>query len=189
MGQEASSSQQVASGGYRVIHVARNSVAHDNRLVPYFDVILSINNEQVKEDAFEGLLNTKGVRMNKCEVLNTKNGSIRHVLFPLHVSLGCTIRFEYNIQRSKASYVHITSVQPHSTMSDLGLKANYDFVLGNKDSVFESIEDMENKHFNNSLGLVKQDWYVYSTLLDTVRVVHDVPGKFMRGVYMLFSHY
>eukprot|EP00906_Rhabdomonas_costata_P035915 RCo050440 len=124
--------------GYQIGRVVANSPAHGAGLVPFFDFILSIDQNVIadKESSFfrEYLAQSIG-RMIKLEVFNSKTGTIRDVyLTPSNVwggqgLLGCSINWE-NIEASSSNCWHILDVNPGSNAAKAGVHGYRDFIVG-----------------------------------------------------------
>jgi len=171
--------------GYHVLQVAPNSPGEKAGLIPYFDFVVSVNEQMLdKEDKLlENTLKDSVDKEVKLLVYSSRYEQYRIVKVMPSDSwggagvAGISIRF-CSYANAMAHVWHILDVYPKSPASNAGLEAHTDYIVGG-DVLFNSSEDFYTL-IRGSIGK-SVPLYVYSSKTNRVRLVEIEPNRTWGG--------
>ncbi|KAM4605555.1 Golgi reassembly-stacking protein 1a [Polymixia lowei] len=166
--------------GYHVHGVQENSPAEKAGLEPFFDFILSLDNNRLNEenDLLKELLKANMEKGVKIEVYSTKTMRVRELeVVPSNMwggqgLLGASVRF-CSYQGANENVWHVLDVDVNSPAALAGLLPHSDFIVG-ADQVLQDSEDffsLIEAHEGKPLKLL-----VFNTEADTCREVVVTPN-------------
>ncbi|XP_043989286.1 Golgi reassembly-stacking protein 1a isoform X2 [Gambusia affinis] len=178
-----SQSSEVPEGGtygYHVHGIQPNSPAEKAGLQPFFDFILSLDNQRLSEEneQLKELLKANMERAVRMEVYSTKTAGVRELeVVPSSMwggqgLLGASVRF-CSYQGANENVWHILDVEAGSPAALAGLQSYSDYIVG-ADQVLQDSEDffsLIEAHEGKSLKLL-----VYNTRTDNCRDVMVTPN-------------
>ncbi|XP_008431327.1 Golgi reassembly-stacking protein 2-like [Poecilia reticulata] len=179
----ASQSVEIPGGGsegYHVLRVQENSPGHRAGLEPFFDFIVSINNNRLNKDndTLKDLLKANVEKPVKMLVYSSKTLELRETtvtpsnLWGGQGLLGVSIRF-CSFEGANENVWHVLEVEPNSPAALAGLRPHTDYIIG-ADTVMNESEDLFSlieSHEGKGLKL-----YVYNTDTDNCREVVITPN-------------
>uniref|UniRef100_A0A3B5LHT1 PDZ GRASP-type domain-containing protein n=1 Tax=Xiphophorus couchianus TaxID=32473 RepID=A0A3B5LHT1_9TELE len=179
----ASQSVEIPGGGsegYHVLRVQDNSPGHRAGLEPFFDFIVSINNNRLNKDndTLKDLLKANVEKPVKMLVYSSKTLELRETtvtpsnLWGGQGLLGVSIRF-CSFEGANENVWHVLEVEPNSPAALAGLRPHTDYIIG-ADMVMNESEDLFSlieSHEGKGLKL-----YVYNTDTDNCREVVITPN-------------
>ncbi|PWA17550.1 hypothetical protein CCH79_00011359 [Gambusia affinis] len=193
----ASQSVEIPGGGSEGYHVLRcvccvsvsrlgvpkvqeNSPGHRAGLEPFFDFIVSINNNRLNKDndTLKDLLKANVEKPVKMLVYSSKTLELRETtvtpsnLWGGQGLLGVSIRF-CSFEGANENVWHVLEVEPNSPAALAGLRPHTDYIIG-ADTVMNESEDLFSlieSHEGKGLKL-----YVYNTDTDNCREVVITPN-------------
>lgn len=168
------------SEGYHVLRVQENSPGHRAGLEPFFDFIVSINNNRLNKDndTLKDLLKANVEKPVKMLVYSSKTLELRETtvtpsnLWGGQGLLGVSIRF-CSFEGANENVWHVLEVEPNSPAALAGLRPHTDYIIG-ADTVMNESEDLFSlieSHEGKGLKL-----YVYNTDTDNCREVVITPN-------------
>ncbi|XP_056148913.1 Golgi reassembly-stacking protein 1-like isoform X2 [Lampris incognitus] len=166
--------------GYHVHGVQENSPAEKAGLEPFFDFILSLDNNRLNQenDLLKELLKANMEKAVKMEVYSTKTMKVRELeVVPSYMwggqgLLGASVRF-CSHQGANENVWHVLDVDVNSPAALAGLRPHSDFIVG-ADQVLQDSEDfftLIEAHEGKALKLL-----VYNTETDACREVVVTPN-------------
>ncbi|KAL0966388.1 hypothetical protein UPYG_G00294720 [Umbra pygmaea] len=169
------------SEGYHVLRVQENSPGHRAGLEPFFDFIVSINNERLNKDndTLKDLLKASVEKPLRMLVYSSKTLELREsTVTPSNLwggqgLLGVSIRF-CSFEGANENVWHVLEVEPNSPAALAGLRPHTDYIIG-ADTVMNESEDLFSlieTHEGKGLKL-----YVYNTDTDNCREVVITPNS------------
>nr|XP_029478846.1 Golgi reassembly-stacking protein 2-like isoform X1 [Oncorhynchus nerka] len=173
------------SEGYHVLRVQENSPGHRAGLEPFFDFIVSINNERLNKDndTLKDLLKASVEKPVRMLVYSSKTLELREsTVIPSNLwggqgLLGVSIRF-CSFEGANENIWHVLEVEPNSPAALAGLRPHTDYIIG-ADTVMNESEDLFSlieTHEGKGLKL-----YVYNTDTDNCREVVITPNSAWGG--------
>ncbi|KAK6302916.1 hypothetical protein J4Q44_G00272710 [Coregonus suidteri] len=173
------------SEGYHVLRVQENSPGHRAGLEPFFDFIVSINNERLNKDndTLKDLLKASVEKPVRMLVYSSKTLELREsTVTPSNLwggqgLLGVSIRF-CSFEGANENIWHVLEVEPNSPAALAGLRPHTDYIIG-ADTVMNESEDLFSlieTHEGKGLKL-----YVYNTDTDNCREVVITPNSAWGG--------
>uniref|UniRef100_A0A4W5RVM4 Golgi reassembly stacking protein 2 n=1 Tax=Hucho hucho TaxID=62062 RepID=A0A4W5RVM4_9TELE len=173
------------SEGYHVLRVQENSPGHRAGLEPFFDFIVSINNERLNKDndTLKDLLKASVEKPVRMLVYSSKTLELREsTVTPSNLwggqgLLGVSIRF-CSFEGANENIWHVLEVEPNSPAALAGLRPHTDYIIG-ADTVMNESEDLFSlieTHEGKGLKL-----YVYNTDTDNCREVVITPNSSWGG--------
>eukprot|EP01123_Difflugia_compressa_P012311 TRINITY_DN5212_c0_g1_i2.p1 TRINITY_DN5212_c0_g1~~TRINITY_DN5212_c0_g1_i2.p1 ORF type:complete len:274 (-),score=33.70 TRINITY_DN5212_c0_g1_i2:46-846(-) len=172
--------------GYHVLQVAPNSPGEKAGLVPYFDFIVSVNEQPLKKEdkILENTLNESIGELVHLYVFNNRTETYRKVVVQPSKTWGgagvAGISIRFCTYYNATSYVwHVLDVHPNSPAAEAGLEPHTDYIVGTIDIVFNSGEDFYT-FINVSIGKVVP-LYVFSSQTNRVRLVSITPNRIWGG--------
>ncbi|KAM4727812.1 Golgi reassembly-stacking protein 2-like [Anableps anableps] len=173
------------SEGYHVLRVQENSPGHRAGLEPFFDFIVSINNNRLNKDndTLKDLLKANVEKPVKMLVYSSKTLELRETtvtpsnLWGGQGLLGVSIRF-CSFEGANENVWHVLEVEPNSPAALAGLRPHTDYIIG-ADTVMNESEDLFSlieSHEGKGLKL-----YVYNTDTDNCREVVITPNSAWGG--------
>ncbi|XP_012994927.2 Golgi reassembly-stacking protein 2 isoform X2 [Esox lucius] len=173
------------SEGYHVLRVQENSPGHRAGLEPFFDFIVSINNERLNKDndTLKDLLKASVEKPVRMLVYSSKTLELREsTVTPSNLwggqgLLGVSIRF-CSFEGANENVWHVLEVEPNSPAALAGLRPHTDYIIG-ADTVMNESEDLFSlieTHEGKGLKL-----YVYNTDTDNCREVVITPNSAWGG--------
>eukprot|EP00743_Colponemidia_sp_Colp-15_P010177 GILK01011181.1.p1 GENE.GILK01011181.1~~GILK01011181.1.p1 ORF type:complete len:417 (+),score=48.13 GILK01011181.1:142-1392(+) len=177
--------QQTADAGrngFRVLKIQSNSPAEKAGIVPFFDFIVAADDQPTTtEDApLSNVIRQHVNRPLKLSVYNCRAGIFRNLLLTPSSNwggdglLGATIRFD-SYQNVEENVLRVLDVFAESPAALAGLEPFTDYILGTRETVFKSLDDLATA----AQAMMQQPMhiYVYSSRTDTVREVVIVPNN------------
>ncbi|XP_048835790.1 Golgi reassembly-stacking protein 2 [Brienomyrus brachyistius] len=173
------------SEGYHVLRVQENSPGHRAGLEPFFDFIVSINNNRLNKDndTLKDLLKVNVEKPVKMLVYSSKTLELRDTtVTPSNMwggqgLLGVSIRF-CSFEGANENVWHVLEVEANSPAALAGLRPHTDYIIG-ADTVMNESEDLFSlieTHEGKGLKL-----YVYNTDTDNCREVVITPNSAWGG--------
>ncbi|KAM3866085.1 Golgi reassembly-stacking protein 1-like [Diretmus argenteus] len=177
---QSSDASEGGTHGYHVHGVQENSPAEKAGLEPFFDFILSLNNNRLNQenDLLKELLKANMEMAVKMEVFSTKTTRVRELeVVPSNMwggqgLLGASVRF-CTYQGANENVWHVLDVDVNSPAALAGLQPHSDFIVG-ADQVLQDSEDffsLIEAHEGKPLKLL-----VYNTQTDACREVVVTPN-------------
>lgn len=180
----ASSTPEVPGGGYdgyHVLKVSENSPSHAAGLEPFFDYILSINDERLNkdDDRLKQICKQNIDKPVSLTVYSSKDQSVRQCsLTPSNTwggngVLGLSIR-HCSFEGASENIWHILDVQPNSPAAIAGIRSQTDYIIAadsfqdDRDDLFALVERFNMKPLR---------LYVYNSALDKCREVTITPNN------------
>uniref|UniRef100_A0A8K9XAK7 Golgi reassembly stacking protein 2 n=1 Tax=Oncorhynchus mykiss TaxID=8022 RepID=A0A8K9XAK7_ONCMY len=165
--------------------VQENSPGHRAGLEPFFDFIVSINNERLNKDndTLKDLLKASVEKPVRMLVYSSKTLELREsTVTPSNLwggqgLLGVSIRF-CSFEGANENIWHVLEVEPNSPAALAGLRPHTDYIIG-ADTVMNESEDLFSlieTHEGKGLKL-----YVYNTDTDNCREVVITPNSSWGG--------
>lgn len=180
----AGSSSDVPGGGtegYHVLRVQEGSPGYKAGLEPFFDFIVSVENQRLDQDndTLKDALKANVEKPVKLLVYSSKTRRVREAsITPSNLwggqgLLGVSIRF-CSFDGAAENVWHVLDVNPNSPSDIAGLRPHTDYIIG-ADTVLHDTEDFFNlvkQHEGKALKL-----YVYNSETDGCREVTITPNE------------
>jgi len=184
----AGSSAEVPGGGsegYHVLRVQEGSPGYKAGLEPFFDFIVSVENQRLDQDndTLKEALKANVEKPVKLKVYSSKTRCVRDAsITPSNLwggqgLLGVSIRF-CSFDGAAENVWHVLDVNPNSPSDIAGLRPHTDYIIG-ADTVLHDTEDFFNligQHEGKALKL-----YVYNSETDGCREVTITPNEAWGG--------
>ncbi|XP_007552598.1 Golgi reassembly-stacking protein 1 [Poecilia formosa] len=177
---QSSEAPEGGTYGYHVHGIQPNSPAEKAGLQPFFDFILSLDNQRLSEEneQLKELLKANMERAVRMEVYSTKTTGVRELeVVPSNMwggqgLLGASVRF-CSYQGANENVWHVLDVEAGSPAALAGLQSYSDYIVG-ADQVLQDLEDffsLIEAHEGKPLKLL-----VYNTRTDNCRDVMVTPN-------------
>ncbi|XP_065655795.1 Golgi reassembly-stacking protein 2 isoform X2 [Hydra vulgaris] len=180
----AGSSVDIPGGGtegYHVLRVQEGSPGYKAGLEPFFDFIVSVENQRLDQDneTLKEALKRNVEKPVKILVYSSKTRKVRDAsITPSNLwggqgLLGVSIRF-CSFEGAAENVWHILDVHPNSPADLAGLRPHTDYIIGS-DTVLHDVDDffsLVEQHENKALKL-----YIYNSETDGCREVTITPNS------------